>query len=314
MRPLRLVPELPPRSYDGGALLARFHGGEATDGVHPEEWIGSVTTTADATPQNPLGLSRVADGRFLRDVIAADPVAWLGEQHLRRYGTETGLLVKLLDSAQRLPVHAHPDRAWAACRLGSRWGKTEGWIILDTREARGGDLWLGLREPLALAELRALVEAGDTRSMLERLNHLVVRPGDVILVPGGVPHSIGAGILMCELQEPSDLNIHLEWEGFRLYDSQPPDLGLGWDVTLTGVDLAAHTPIRAIDDRAADYFACDARCEPAGRFAVLLVTAGAGTLDGEPVRRGDSFALPAACEPFAVEGELEVLRCLPPRS
>ena len=54
---------------------------------------------------------------------------------MARFGTSTGLLVKLLDAAERLPVHAHPDRAFAREAFDSPFGKTEAWIVLDTREA-----------------------------------------------------------------------------------------------------------------------------------------------------------------------------------
>ncbi len=98
------------------------------------------------------GLSRLADGRLLRDAIAADPNAWLGEEHLARFGTSTGLLVKLLDAAERLPVHAHPDRAFAREAFDSPFGKTEAWIVLDTRDGEA-DVWVGLAEPVGARAL-----------------------------------------------------------------------------------------------------------------------------------------------------------------
>jgi len=78
--------------------------------MRPEEWIGSTTTRFGEAIN---GLSKLSDGQLLKDVINADPIAWLGEQHLDKFGVSTEILVKLLDPDQRLPVHYHPDQRFA---------------------------------------------------------------------------------------------------------------------------------------------------------------------------------------------------------
>ena len=314
-------------------MLGRLRGEPEQDAYLPEDWVGSTTvarntflTPAPAKPAPPLfagsveptpdsddpeeGLSRVADGTLLRDVIAADPVAWLGEAHVARFGPETGLLVKLLDSAERLPVHAHPGRDFARAELGSAFGKTEAWIVVDTREGEG-TVWVGLREPVESAEYLEWIERRDVDRLLGSLNALSVRAGDVVYVPGGVPHAIGAGLLLVELQEPTDLSLLCEWQGFPI---RPEDshLGLGWDRAVGALDLSAHEPIRELPPEAGTFFWADAEPEAAGRFAVVLVLAGEGAIGGEPARAGDAFALPAAAGAVDVEGELDVLRCLGP--
>src|SRR5919204_6528349 len=142
----RLPPNRVYRFYRGGALLDGFRGGGGGgDGDLPEDWIGSVTAALNPGRDEPdAGLSRLEDGRLLRDAVAADPEGWLGRAHLERLGPTTGLLVKLLDAAERLPVHYHPDRAFARARLGSKFGKTEAWIVLATRES-AAEVWVGLR-------------------------------------------------------------------------------------------------------------------------------------------------------------------------
>ena len=64
--------------------------------------------------------------------------------------------------------------------------------------------------------------------------------GDALFVPAGAPHAIGEGVLIVELQEPTDLSILLEWEGFGIDDEQAATLGLGWDVALASVERAAR--------------------------------------------------------------------------
>lgn len=88
----------------------------------PEDWVGSVTVLFGEAE---LGLTRLVGGRLLRDAVVAGPVAWLGEQHVARYGADTALLVKLLDAGELLPVHAHPGRQFAAAHLGLAIGDTE---------------------------------------------------------------------------------------------------------------------------------------------------------------------------------------------
>src|ERR1019366_9728842 len=81
----------------------------------PEDWVGSVTRRFGRAP---TGLSRLEDGRLLADAVARDPVAFLGPDHVEASGVDTGLLVKLLDTAERLIVHSHPDRDFAKRHLG----------------------------------------------------------------------------------------------------------------------------------------------------------------------------------------------------
>ena len=78
--------------------------------MRPEEWLGSTTTRFG---EERSGLSELPDGRLLRDAVTADPLGWLGQTHLDAFGESTELLVKLLDLDQRLPVHFHPDKAFA---------------------------------------------------------------------------------------------------------------------------------------------------------------------------------------------------------
>jgi mannose-6-phosphate isomerase len=304
----RLKPERVQRFYRGGALIGRLRGEAEEDGSRPEEWIGSVT--AAANPRRAEGLSRLADGPLLRDAISSNPAFWLGEAHLARYGPSTGLLVKLLDAAERLPVHAHPDRAFARARLGSEFGKTEAWIVLATREDEA-EVWVGLAEPIEPPTYREWIGRQNTNALLGSLNRIAVRPGDVVYVPAGVPHAIGSGALIAEVQEPTDFSLLCEWRGFPV---RPEDahLGLGWETAFEALDLSRHQPALGLPLDARAFFGVDDLAEAAGRFAVLLVVAGEGTVDGEPARAGDAFALPAASERLDVEGDLRVLRFLAP--
>jgi mannose-6-phosphate isomerase len=307
----RLSPMPVHRFYRGGALLGALRGEEREDGFFPEDWVGSITPAHNPGRDDPdEGLSRLADGRLLRDVVAADPVGWLGAEHAARFGASTGLLVKLLDAAERLPVHAHPDRAFARSRLDSPFGKTEAWFVLRTRR-EAAEVWVGLRESVERERYLAWIESQDVDSLLGSLNRLAVRAGDVVYVPAGVPHALGEGVLIAEVQEPTDFSLLCEWDGFPV---APEDshLGLGWDVAVEALDVGAHEPIRSLPPEARAFFGVDDRAEAAGRFAILLVVEGAGRIGDGDARAGDAFAVPASTEALRVEGDLRVLRFLAP--
>jgi mannose-6-phosphate isomerase len=305
VRAQRLEPTRVYRFYRGGALLGRFRGVEEEDGHFPEDWVGSVTPASNPGRDEPeAGLSRLADGPLLRDAIAEDRRGWLGSRDT------TGLLVKLLDAAERLPVHFHPDRGFAHEHLGSPFGKTEAWIVLATREPEAA-VWVGLREPVARERYLDWIERQDVDALLGSLNRVTVRAGDVVYVPGGVPHAIGAGLLVAELQEPTDFSIVCEWQGFPI-SPEDSHLGLGWETAIGAADLTAHEPELALPEAARSFFWADEEPRPAGRFAVLIVVEGEGAIDGGPARRGDTFALPAAANGLVVDGDLRLLRCLAP--
>ena len=308
----RLAPERVYRFYRGGRLIGRLRGEEGEDGSFPEDWVGSTVTASNPGRDEPeAGLSRLADGRRLRDLVEADPEHWLGREHVERFGTSTGLLVKLLDAAERLPVHGHPNGEFASRELGSQFGKTEAWIVLDTRNGEG-EVWVGLRDAVDPSVYRDWIERQDVDALLGSLNNLRVRAGDVLFLPGGVPHAIGAGLLIAELQEPTDFGVMCEHAGFPI-SADDAHLGLGWDAAIGALDLTSHEPIRALPADADRFFWADDRAEPAGRFAGFNVRSRPGERDRPPARAGDTFVLPAAAESLDVTGDLRVLRCLAPK-
>src|SRR3954466_12738451 len=197
--------------YRGGDRIKALRGGPGGP-RRPEEWVASATTRAGEALQ---GLSALPSGELLRDAVHADPAGWLGPAHVERYGGEgVELLVKLLDAGQRLPVHVHPTRAFAGRPLGLAHGKTEAWVVVEADP--GAVVGIGLRRPMGREELGRLVAAHDSAALVDAVHRREVRPGDAVLVPSGTAHYIGEGILVTELQEPTDLSILLEWDGFAV--------------------------------------------------------------------------------------------------
>ena len=220
--PIRLDNPRVWRAYLGGRLLDRMHGlQEEKDDHFPEEWIMSVTPAHNANRQIPgEGLSTAAEsGLTLRSLLESDPRRWLGKSK-----ADPGVLVKLIDSSERLGVQVHPDKAAARRLFRSEYGKTECWHILGGRRINGEDpcVYLGFRPGITREMWRELFERQDIQGMLNAMHRFPVQPGDTILVEGGTPHAIGAGCFLIEIQEPTDFTIRTERvtpSGFRVADS-----------------------------------------------------------------------------------------------
>jgi mannose-6-phosphate isomerase len=232
LRPLVVGPNQPEeRFYEGGARISSFRRVDPSASHTPEDWVASTTSVRGEAA---IGMTRLEDGTLLADAIAADPLGWLGAEHVRRFGADPKLLVKLLDAGQRLPVHAHPDGAFAARHLGAAHGKAEAWYILAA-----GTVYVGLREDVDPAALLALTASQNTDILLGLLNAIQVEPGDTVWVPPGTLHAIGEGILLAEVQEPEDLSIILEWDGFELDGAVDGHLDLGFELALQAVTTTA---------------------------------------------------------------------------
>lgn len=323
MNPIPLPSNRPAeRFYRGGARISAFRGETGGAPREPEDWIGS-TTTVNGEPS--LGLTTLPDGRVLRDAVEQDPRAWLGADHVARWGADTRLLVKLLDAGQRLPVHAHPHDDFAASHLGRAHGKAEAWYILQ-----GGTVHVGLREDSDAAELAALVADQDVAALLALLHEVEVAPGDVVWVPPGELHAIGAGILLLELQQPEDLSILLEWQDFAIDGAAVGHLGLGFDLALAAVNtkgrsdseigaLVSTAPASgSVFPAAADEYFRLERLPVDGAavvdrgFSIVIVSGGEVAIDGLDHRAGSSLLVPHAAGALEVTGAGELLVARPP--
>jgi mannose-6-phosphate isomerase len=325
--PIVLGPNMPPMFYRGAGRIDELRG-TAGHEDRPEDWIASVTARFGTDTD---GMTRLADGSLLASAVAADPVAWLGAEHVARYGSDTGLLVKLLDAGQRLPVHVHPDRRFAGEHLGRPHGKTEAWLVLEA--APDAAVHLGFNRDVGADELAGWARSQDVPALLAATNRVPVAAGDSVLCPAGTPHAISAGILIVELQEPADLSIMMEWSSFGLAAGEAT-LGLPLEEALACVNRRAFSAARVAALRGrplngaagsllpaeGDAFFVAERVGPGTRlsqsYGVLVATAGQGSLsfeDGGPVtvRRGSTVLVPYAAGPAVVTGSVAGVRCLP---
>ena len=215
------------RSYQGGRILDELVGkAEPCDSHFPEDWIGSVTAASNPDSQNELeGISKIQiddQALLLPELIAKDPDYFLGADHVARFGQQPMLLIKFLDAAVRLQLQAHPTADFAKQYLESNSGKAEAYYILGVRDdVEQAYVYLGFQRPPSREEFRQWIEEQNLTAILGCFDKITVKPGDILFIPGGVPHAIGEGIFMVEIMEPSDLVVRFEFEraGYTLPES-----------------------------------------------------------------------------------------------
>ena len=175
------------------------------------------------------GPSVLEDGTLLTDLINSDPEKILGKAQVKRYGDKMSILVKLLDAAERLFIQCHPTIQFAKEFFNSQFGKTECWYIISTEP--GACVYLGFKPGITREKWVKCFNDEDTDGLLNLMHKKSVKPGDLVFVAGGVPHAIGGGCLLCELQEPTDYMVIAERtskSGVTLTDAKMHG-GLGFD-------------------------------------------------------------------------------------
>ena len=353
-QPFILLPNRVWRTYQGGRVLDQIQGDpNPTDSNFPEDWVGSATRAVnpgrEALVDEGIGTAQSANGTTvtMADLYTASPVDALGAAHLQAYGVQPQLLVKLLDSAMRLHIQAHPSVAWSQQHLNANSGKTEAWWILQTRTA-DAYVYMGFQRPTTMTEWRRIVHEQDFDAMLACFDPIPVAPGDVLLIEGGVPHAIGPGITMVEIQEPTDYVVRCEYAhgGLELPESART-MGLGLDRVLDMFDYAQY-PAETVKERFGPqpriitasnanleevllgapqtdrvevrrvHCADNIDLELDGRYSILIVLEGTGTIvaDGVtvPLQQWSRVFLPAALHTATLRGSLIVARCLPPKA
>jgi len=215
---------------------------------------------------------------------------------------ELPLLVKLIFTSERLSVQVHPDDGEDGPR-----GKTEMWHILEAEP--GASIAIGFREPITRARLVEATRTGEIEGLLQWIE---VKPGETYFTPAHTVHAIGAGIVLCEIQQNSDVT-------YRLWDyGRPRPIHVAQAVPIA--DLTVHPgaarPVRLDDHRdelvRARHFitelvhlgAGEALTPQAHTCQLWIVTEGCGAIGGEAYRRGEVWLLAeAGAQPEVRAGE-----------
>ena len=295
---LKLKPACKDYLWGGERLSAEY--GIRSD-CHPlaEAWMLSCHSD---------GPSRIENGPFAGRTLA-EYLQAQGED-----GKDFPILIKLIDAARDLSIQVHPSDGYAQAHEGQR-GKTEAWLVLDA--APGAFLYYGFRGTPSAEEVAAAAADG---TLTELLQAVPVSRGDLFFIPAGTVHAIGAGVLVAEVQQNSNVTYRV-FDYHRLgADGKPRPLHLQ-----KALEVMDRSPARRDHDFAGHlvrcpYFTadllkapCAEECSARG-FTSLLVLDGSGVLvNGEErmeVRKGDSLFLPARSGRWQLTGECLALRTL----
>ena len=301
----------------GGTRLPREWNKCAPDGgTVGESWELTVRQKERSTVQNGA-LAGKAVGELLRDC----PSELMGKSTLAN--GEFPLLIKFIDAADRLSVQVHPDDAYAA-RVENDRGKTEMWYIVAADE--DAEIICGLADGIGTADFCAALQKGELMSSLKVQR---VRAGETYFSPAGLPHAIGKGILIAEIQQNCDLTYRVYDYDRRGADGSLRELHIGkaCDVIrpfdedeIDAIRYSRGLPASREDVLAdCDYFRVEKldlrknthTLSQNGYLHHLLCIDGEGTIECDEASysfcRGDSILLPASLECVTLTGTATVL-------
>ena len=295
---LKLKPACKDYVWGGRRLIEEF--GIASGSICAEAWTLSC---------HPDGASTLANGETLPEYIKRQGAQILGTncQRLRDFP----ILIKLIDARENLSVQVHPPDDYALAHE-HQLGKSEMWYIIDAEA--DAKLYCGFKRTITRDEFAARIK---DRTLIEVLNAVPVRRGDVIFIPAGTIHAVGKGVLLAEIQQNSNVS-------YRIYDygrNRPLHIAKALDVTnLQPATLRGESyPHLA----ACDYFVVD-KLDLDGKFLSkaqgfvdetsflsVQILGGEGTIscgdEALTYRKGDSFMLTAGAGDWEISGICDAL-------
>ena len=202
--PLKFNPILKERLW-GGTKLKQVLGKPISSDITGESWeLSGVSGDVSVVANGELS------GTSLQDLIHDYPGDVLGKSVIARFGTEFPILIKFIDAKQDLSVQVHPNDELAKKRHNSM-GKTEMWYVMDADP--DAELIVGFNRQVSREEY---VESIGDDSLLSLLNYEKVKEGDTFFINTGKIHAIGAGVLLAEIQQTSDIT-------YRVFDFNRKD-------------------------------------------------------------------------------------------
>ncbi len=230
MYPLKFQPILKERLW-GGTKLREVLSKPIESEITGESWeVSTVKGDVSVVANGPLA------GTSLQDLIDKEAEQLLGKNVVARFGAEFPILIKFIDAKQDLSVQLHPNDHLAKERHDS-FGKTEMWYIMDADQS--ASLIVGFNKDVAKEEYAKSLESN---TLLDLLNYEQVREGDTFFINTGKIHAIGAGVLLAEIQQTSDIT-------YRVFDFNRKDKNgnlreLHTDLALDAIDYLKKDDFR----------------------------------------------------------------------
>lgn len=302
MAVLKLKPACKDYVWGGRRLVEDF--GVASNKIVAEAWMLSA---------HPDGASTVSGGQFDGKTLAeyiklcGNEILGTNCQNFRDFP----ILIKLIDARENLSVQVHPTDDYALTHE-NQFGKTEMWYVLDTDE--NAFLYCGFKKKISREEFAARIK---NNSLLEVLNAIPAKRGEVIYIPAGTIHALGKGVLVAEIQQNSNVS-------YRIYDygrDRPLHIAQALDVTNLNPPNERGESYPHV--AACDYFVVD-KLDLDGKilsqaqgtldgktFLHVMILGGEGTISSGDEEfsygKGDSFFLTADAGDWLVRGSCDAL-------
>lgn len=311
MYPLKFIPILQERLW-GGKKLKDVLNKPIQSNITGESWEvsavkGNVSIVANGAMK----------GTSLQELIDENPEGLLGKSVFERFGNDFPILIKFIDAKKDLSIQLHPNDELAKERHDS-FGKTEMWYIMNADE--NAELIVGFNKDVTKEEYTKSIKENK---LLEILNYEKVTDGDTFFINTGKIHAIGAGVLLAEIQQTSDIT-------YRVYDFDRRDAEgnlrelhtemaldaidyLKKDDFKVGYDMKQNTTNQMVD---CPYFKTnfihlteDFHKDVSDRdsFTILMCVAGKATISNEfgstKLQKGETTLIPANTNSIAVETE-----------
>jgi len=306
--PIKFTPILKSKIW-GGEKLKTLLNKEAEGHDIGESW-----EVSDVEGDTSIVANGSLEGKTLAELIETYRGDFLGDKVFAQFGQKFPLLIKFIDAKEALSIQLHPDDVLAKQRHNS-FGKTEMWYIVEVDP--GGNLVVGFKET---TDKETYLRHVKEKNLLALLNVEEVKPGQVYFIPTGRIHAIGAGVLLAEIQQTSDIT-------YRIYDWDRKDAeGKGRELhtslALDAIDYTAleryDTPYTKVKNKATEIIDCryfttnmlsiDAPVELNHRdkdsFIIYICVKGAVTIQygkesKEKLKKGETVLMPASLKTFS---------------
>jgi mannose-6-phosphate isomerase len=220
-------------------LKEKIWGGEKLNNLLYKESdklnIGESWEISDVDSDTSIVSNGILKGKDLKELIAEFKGDLVGDKIYKHFGEKFPLLIKFIDAKEALSIQLHPNDMLAKQRHNS-FGKTEMWYVIQADEKANLIVWFNKE-----VTYEEYVKNLEDKTLLDILNVDEVKPGDVYFIPTGRVHAIGAGVLLAEIQQTSDVT-------YRIYDWDRPNP----DGTFR--DLHTEEAIDAIDYKVQDSY------------------------------------------------------------
>ena len=269
------------------------------------------------------GMNTIDGGEFdkmtLQEVIDKEGLEKIGGKNCLKF-PYFPVLIKIIDAYDNLSIQVHPDDEYAR-RVENEFGKTEIWYVLDATD--DAKLIYGFKDEITKDEFRKSIE---DNTLLDKLNVVNVKKGDLFFIEAGTVHAIGKGALIAEIQQNSNCTYRVYDYGRVGKDGKPRELHIDkavdvsntvppkYDIKPMGDEIESNGNISQLLTKC-DLFTVDrykitnsiTLSADEDSFNHILVTDGNGEIDGNPAKKGDSYFVPAGYGDYTVKGDIEII-------